>query len=88
MGIDANMLLAYLFGIILLYIAAKVLFIPIKFLFKFLANAVIGGVILWLINIFGGGIGIHVGINLITALVVALLGVPGVALLVVLQYIV
>ena len=86
MTIDPNMLLAYLFGIILLYIVGKVLFIPIKFLGKLVLNAVIGGGVLWVLNIFGGAIGIHVGINILTALAVGLLGIPGIVMLIILQY--
>jgi len=86
MTIDTNMLVAYLFGIILLYIFGKVLFVPIKFLGKIVLNAIIGGGVLWILNILGGAIGIHVGINVITALAVGLLGIPGVIMLIILQY--
>lgn len=87
MGIDTNTLLAYLFGIILLYILVKVLFIPLKYLGKLMINAVVGGAALWALNVFGGVVGIQIGINIVTALVVGLLGIPGVLLLLVLQYI-
>lgn len=86
MGLDTNTMLAYLFAIILLYIVGKVLFIPIKFLAKLVLNAVIGGIILWVLNVFGGTIGIHIGINVVTALIAGLLGIPGVVLLIILQY--
>jgi inhibitor of the pro-sigma K processing machinery len=47
---------------------------------------VIGGLALWLLNIFGGAIGINIGINVVTALVAGILGVPGVILLIILIY--
>ncbi len=86
MAMDSNTLLAFLFAIILLYIVGRVLFVPIKFLGRLLMNAVIGGAVLWGLNIFGGAIGIHIGINVVTALIVGFLGIPGVLLLVILQY--
>ena len=86
MGAETNTLLAYLFGLIVLYVIGRILIIPLKFLTKLLVNAVLGGVTLWLLNVFGGAMGINVGINVITALVVGLLGIPGVILLVILNY--
>ncbi len=87
-AMDTNTLLAFLFAIVLLYIVGRVLFVPLKFLGKLLLNAVIGGAVLWVLNIFGGAIGIHVGINVVTALIVGFLGIPGVLLLVILQFLV
>lgn len=87
MGIDSNTLLAFLFGIIILYIVGKVLFVPIKFLLRLVLNAIVGGAALWVLNIFGGAIGIHIGVNIVTAIVVGLLGIPGVILLIILQYV-
>ena len=40
--------------IIVLRLLAK----PIRFIFKLLINTVLGFVLLWLINFFGGGLGI------------------------------
>jgi len=86
MGVETNTLLAYLFGLIVIYVIGRILIIPIKLLIKLLVNAVLGGVGLWLVNIFGGAIGINIGINVITALVAGLLGIPGVVLLLILNY--
>ena len=47
-----------------------------------IVNAVIGGGVLLVINFVGGFWGFHIGVNPITALVVGLLGVPGVLLLI------
>ena len=63
--------------IVVLRILAK----PIRFIFKLLINTVLGFVLLWLINFFGGGIGIALELSLINALIVGLLGIPGVLLL-------
>jgi len=86
MGVETNTLLAYLFGLIVIYVIGRILIIPIKLMTKLLVNAVLGGVTLWLVNMFGGAIGINIGINVITALVAGLLGIPGVILLLILNY--
>lgn len=64
----------------------KLLSKPIKFLFKLLINTVLGFVLLWLINFFGGDYGILLQLNLLNAVIVGLLGIPGVLLLLALQF--
>ncbi|WP_213974093.1 pro-sigmaK processing inhibitor BofA family protein [Tepidanaerobacter acetatoxydans] len=87
MQIDLAAVLAYAFGLLLLYIVGRILIIPLKIVLKLMYNALIGGVVLLLLNVFGGYIGLHIALNPITALVVGFLGVPGVVMLLVLQYI-
>ncbi|QXM07147.1 pro-sigmaK processing inhibitor BofA family protein [Crassaminicella indica] len=87
MGIELNIILAYAFGLILLYILGYILLIPIKWIIKLVYNGIIGGIMLLLINLAGGFFDIHIAINPITALVAGLLGVPGVVLMIILQYI-
>ena len=50
-------------------------------------NIILGLIVLWLINKFGGSLGIAIPINFITALVVGILGVPGVIILLLLNLI-
>lgn len=59
---------------------------PIKFIFKLMINTVLGFILLWLVNFFGGGIGIALELNLINALVVGFLGIPGVLLLLAIRF--
>ncbi len=59
---------------------------PMKIVFKFFLNTLLGFVALLVINFLGGFIGISIGVNLITAAVTGVLGVPGVALLLLLQW--
>jgi len=86
LGIEYNVILAYIFGIILLYLAGWVLLVPLKYLLRLIFNGILGGISLILINIFGGLIGIHIGVNPITALISGMLGIPGISLLLILQY--
>ena len=68
--------------IIVLRLLAK----PIRFIFKMLINTVLGFILLWLINFFGSGIGISLDLSLLNALVVGVLGIPGVLLLLAIRY--
>ena len=85
MGIEV--IFAYVFGIIMLFLVAKLLLIPIKIVWKLAVNAVIGGITLLLINFIGGFFGLYIPINIITALTTGILGVPGVVMILILQYI-
>lgn len=87
MHIDYAAVLAYAFGLLLLYIVGRVLIMPLKIVVKLIYNALIGGVVLLILNFIGGYIGLHIALNPITALLVGFLGVPGVVMLLVLQYI-
>lgn len=78
--------IAYLVGILLLYFLARIFIIPIRFVVRLIFNGVVGGVLLWLTNFGGRFIGIAVPVNPITALIAGFLGVPGVVLVIVLQY--
>jgi inhibitor of the pro-sigma K processing machinery len=89
MGLDIpfNIIIAYALGLILLYIAGWLLLVPLKMLLKFIFNGIIGGIVLWVLNLVGGLIGVTVAINPVTALLVGFLGIPGVILVLLLQFI-
>ena len=89
MGLDIpfEIIIAYALGLILLYIVGWLLLVPFKTLLKFIFNGIIGGVVLWFLNLIGGFIGVTVAINPITALLVGFLGIPGVILVLLLHYI-
>ena len=77
-GLEAGIFLAYAAGLFLIYIFGRLLIVPVKMLLKLLASSVAGGIILLLINASGGVIGIMVPVNIATAAVTGVLGVPGV----------
>lgn len=78
-------ILAYLIGLVILYIIGMILVIPIKVLIKLLINGIIGGVALILFNLIGGLFGLSIVVNPLNAIIVGILGVPGVILLLILQ---
>ena len=64
----------------------KLLTAPIRFAAKMLINALVGFVVLFLLNFVGGIVGLSLGINWFNALVVGIFGAPGVVLLLLLKY--
>ena len=42
-GIELNVIAAYIFGLILLYIIGRVLLTPLKFILKLVYNSLLGG---------------------------------------------
>ncbi|NLZ52747.1 MAG: pro-sigmaK processing inhibitor BofA [Thermoanaerobacteraceae bacterium] len=87
MQMDYAAILAYAFGLLLLYVVGRVLIMPLKIIIKLVYNALIGGIVLLMLNYIGGYAGLHIALNPVTALVVGFLGVPGVIMLLILQYI-
>lgn len=77
--------------IIIIAVLALLVFIilrkPIKIIFKLLLNTVIGFFALFVINYLGSFIGISIAVNWINAAIVGVLGIPGVALILLLKWI-
>lgn len=84
--IDIFTILAVFLAIGAIYVIGMLLVLPIKIIIKFIINGLIGAILLFIINIFSSLIGITIAINPITALVAGFLGIPGVLLLLFLQY--
>ena len=84
--IDIFTILAVFLAIGAIYIIGMLLVLPVKMIMKFVINGLVGAIMLFIINIFSGLIGITIAINPITALVAGFLGIPGVLLLLFLQF--
>ena len=84
---DGNTIVTFLVCIIFLFIFGKLFFWPLKSILKLIFNSILGGILIYLINVIGMNFGFHIGLNILTALLVGLLGVPGAALLVILKLI-
>lgn len=80
-----NVIIAYVFGIILIYLVGRLMLMPIKLLLKLIYNGLIGGAMLWVVNYLGAYFDFSIGINWISALVAGFLGVPGVVLLIIMK---
>ena len=84
---DQNIII-FLACICFIFLLGRVFIVPIKTLVKLIVNSIIGGIIIYIINIIGGIYGFHIGINIVTTICIGLLGIPGAVLLIALKLIV
>ena len=73
-------------ALVLLLISAKVFSAPLKIGLKVLFNTLLGFAALALLNLTQALTGISLGVNLLNALVIGILGVPGLGLLLLVQW--
>jgi len=82
---DINVIVTYLATIVFLFIFGKVFIKPLKTILKLIINSILGGALIYLINLISGAFGFSIGLNMFTAIFVGLLGVPGAILLVIIK---
>ena len=74
--------------ICILFVVGRIFIVPIKWILKLVFNSILGGLLIWIINIIGGSWGFHIGLNLYTSLIVGFLGIPGAIFLILLKLLV
>lgn len=77
-------------GLVLLFLVVacvRLFSAPLKVTLRVLINSVLGFGALWLLNLTGGVTGIALGLNIFNSLTVGILGVPGLFLLLLLQWV-
>ena len=79
--------LVFFLTIVAVLIIVRVLSWPFKKILKLILNIGLGLVMILIVNSFGGGFGIYIPFNIVTALISGLLGLPGVICLIILNYI-
>ena len=65
---DGN-LIAYLACICFLFIFGRIFIVPIKKILKLVFNSILGGVVIFLINLIGANFGFHIGLNIFTSII-------------------
>ena len=78
-------IITYLACICFLFLFGRIFIVLIKNILKLVLNSIIGGVVIFLINIVGANFGFHIGLNFFTSVLVGLLGLPGVVVLVIIK---
>ena len=81
---DGN-LIAYLACICFLFIFGRIFIVPIKKILKLVFNSILGGVVIFLINLIGANFGFHIGLNIFTSILIGFLALPGVVCLIVVK---
>lgn len=82
---DINIIISVVICIIFLLIFGKIFLLPVKKIFKLVINTGLGALAIFVINTIGTSFGFHIGLNIINALIVGILGIPGAALLILLK---
>ena len=82
---EGNTILVYVACIIFLFLFGRIFVLPLKSILKLIVNSILGALLIWLINLIGGAFGFHIGLNLVTSIVIGILGLPGAILLIVLK---
>lgn len=81
MSVEMGVFLTFGGTLILLFLLGKTLLIPLKIVLKMMVNSLLGGVLLVILNAVGCGVGLMIPLNLVNAVTVGVLGVPGVIML-------
>lgn len=71
----------------LLLVVFKLFSAPLRLALKVCINTALGFLALAVLDWLGPPLGLHIGVNLINALIVGILGLPGLALLILLQWV-
>lgn len=72
-------------GVLAALLILRLIFGSIRKIIGLVINGLFGAVLLLIVNYFGAYFGITIGINLLTALIAGILGIPGVVLMVLFQ---
>ena len=83
--LEDNTLIIYIACICFLFLFGRIFILPIKSVLKLVLNSILGGLIIYLINLIGGLFAFHIGLNYITAIFIGILGIPGAILLIILK---
>ena len=79
-------ILALIVPVVIAVLVFRLLFSQVKLIWKIAVNSLSGFLCLWLLNLASGITGIVFEINFITTLLVGFLGVPGIILLLIGQF--
>ena len=86
MDLNQKILAGLLAGFLLVALI-RVFSVPLKLTLRLLANTLLGFGVLWLINRTAALTGVSLGLNLWNALTIGILGLPGVLLLLLVQWV-
>lgn len=85
MHIPWELVASFAVGLALICLTGYLLLAPMKLLWRLLAGGVLGALALLVVNLLGGLFGFFINVNPFTAMAVGFLGLPGAALVIVLQ---
>ena len=83
--LDYYSIIAFIACIFFIFIVGKIFILPLKTILKFILNSVVGGIIIFIVNLIGGFWNFHIGLNILTSIIVGILGVPGTILVIMIK---
>lgn len=84
---ETNNIITILACIFFIFIVGRIFILPLKNICKLILNSILGGVLIYTINLIGAMFDFHIGLNVITSIFIGILGIPGAILLVILKFI-
>ncbi len=78
----ANVIAAAVFGLFILYILSRVFFQPLRLLLRGAVHLLAGGSLIVIYNLIGAAWNLSIGLNPLSALIVGVMGLPGLLMLV------
>ena len=66
---DIN-IITYLACICFIFILGRIFIVPIKKILKLILNSILGGIVIFIINLIGTNFGFHIGLNFFTSILV------------------
>lgn len=85
---DVNLILGIGLAILVGFYLLKALSRPIADLGRLLLRSSAAFCVIWAVNVVGGLFEFHMGLNLVSALTIGLLGLPGAGLLLAVKYLI
>ena len=82
---DTKIILTFISCVAIILIFGKSFVLPIRIAIKLIINSCLGMLLIFIINLIGNSFSFHIGMNILNAIVVGILGIPGAALLVILK---
>ena len=84
---DTN-IITFLACICFIFLFGKIFIVPIQKIIKIIINSILGGILIYIINLIGANFGFHIGLNVITSIIVGTLGLPGAIILILIKLII
>ena len=85
MRVPWELIVSFAAGLALICLTGYLLLAPMKLLWRLLAGGILGAIALMLVNLVGSAFGFSVAVNPFTAMAVGFLGLPGAALVIILN---
>jgi len=83
---DLNVILGVMVAGVVVYYLLKGMAGYLYAIWKALLRSTLAFFVIWAANLIGGYFGFHMGLNLVTSLVIGVLGIPGAILLLAVKY--